>query len=507
MATPSSNDISTWASQYGQQYGVPPSLVLSVIQQESGGISNAVNTNSNGTTDVGLMQLNSSNFDSSGNFSPNSQVQGFNPNDPQQNVQAGTAYLSYLTNYYNGDTTKAVAAYNAGTGAVNSAVSQYGDNWQQGLPSKTQTYVNNVEGTQGTGLQPNQNNANTSYSLNPDNTLDPDPMLAAPLTVNDITDQQYQALTPPTQINTGLDVTPWYSDTNLLTGNPKLHMAGYPVTFEIVLDAATNTRLVNPTTQQPISILLNASISQYGLSSQHVVDKRQSRTGLHFTFWGMQADLLTGQASTGLFLNQFGMTDFFSVSTIPSSVTAAIQNAFQNSPGVLNAILTNNGQLRVAAQDAFIEFLYLFKNNSVTWLHPNNYSWDSTTSTSDTSTQSSTAAYSATAGSSDFQIKARNNDVYTRGYVLMKFRSSTYLGYFKSLNWTLDASKPFSWNFNFVFQVERTLSLAYIGNQQPQITTGTTGPNYQPAPTAPVITDAPLGYDGVSSQEFYVNES
>ena len=38
--------------------------------------------------------------------------------DPAQNVMAGAKYLKYLTDRFNGDTTRAIAAYNAGEGAV-----------------------------------------------------------------------------------------------------------------------------------------------------------------------------------------------------------------------------------------------------------------------------------------------------------------------------------------------------------------------------------------------------
>lgn len=40
----------------------------------------------------------------------------------------------------------------------------------------------------------------------------------------------------------------------------------------------------------------------------------------------------------------------------------------------------------------------------------------------------------------------------------MNYRNNKYLGYFKSLSWTMDAEHPFQWKFNFTFQVERTLT-------------------------------------------------
>lgn len=41
------------------------------------------------------------------------------PFDPRQNIQGGVKYLKWLHDYYEGDLTKVVAAYNAGEGAVN----------------------------------------------------------------------------------------------------------------------------------------------------------------------------------------------------------------------------------------------------------------------------------------------------------------------------------------------------------------------------------------------------
>ena len=38
--------------------------------------------------------------------------------DPRTNIQAGSRYLAWLINYFNGDVRLAVAAYNAGEGAV-----------------------------------------------------------------------------------------------------------------------------------------------------------------------------------------------------------------------------------------------------------------------------------------------------------------------------------------------------------------------------------------------------
>lgn len=60
--------------------------------------------------------------------------------DPAQNIMGGAKYLRQMLNRFDGDVSKALAAYNAGPGAVN----KYG-----GPPPYTQGYVNKVLGYAG----------------------------------------------------------------------------------------------------------------------------------------------------------------------------------------------------------------------------------------------------------------------------------------------------------------------------------------------------------------------
>jgi soluble lytic murein transglycosylase-like protein len=119
--------IDALVQQNADIWQVDPALIKSVIANES-------SFNADATSPVGaqgLMQLMPETAASLG-------VR--NPYDPAQNVAGGTRYLRSLLDRFNGDTRLAVAAYNAGPGAVE----KYGD-----VPPypETRNYVQNVLGS------------------------------------------------------------------------------------------------------------------------------------------------------------------------------------------------------------------------------------------------------------------------------------------------------------------------------------------------------------------------
>jgi soluble lytic murein transglycosylase-like protein len=107
--------------------GVDPALVKAIIANESGFDANATSK----TGAQGLMQLEPQTASALGVA---------NAYDPAQNIWGGTRYIKGLLERFHGDLRLAVAAYNAGPGAVE----KYG-----GIPpyAETQAYVDNVLGT------------------------------------------------------------------------------------------------------------------------------------------------------------------------------------------------------------------------------------------------------------------------------------------------------------------------------------------------------------------------
>jgi hypothetical protein len=130
---PSNNktEIKTLIALEAQRQGVPVDLALALAKQESGFNPSAKSP----AGAIGVMQL----------MPATAKGLGVNPNNVQENIRGGIAYLKQQLNRFNGNYELALAAYNAGPGAVNKA---------KGVPNikETQNYVKNIM----TSVTPNQ---------------------------------------------------------------------------------------------------------------------------------------------------------------------------------------------------------------------------------------------------------------------------------------------------------------------------------------------------------------
>ena len=123
-STQTPNGYGPLISEAATRYGVDPALVAGVIESESGFNARATS----GAGAKGLMQL----------MDGTARGLGVTDSyDPVQNINGGARLLRQLLDKYNGDPRLALAAYNAGGGAVD----RYG-----GIPPypETQRYVPRV---------------------------------------------------------------------------------------------------------------------------------------------------------------------------------------------------------------------------------------------------------------------------------------------------------------------------------------------------------------------------
>jgi soluble lytic murein transglycosylase-like protein len=91
-------------NEAARKYGLPPAFVRAVVAVESGNQANAVSPKGA----IGLMQL----------MPATARALGADPKITEQNVDAGTRYLRDLLLKYDNHAYHALAAYNAGPGAV-----------------------------------------------------------------------------------------------------------------------------------------------------------------------------------------------------------------------------------------------------------------------------------------------------------------------------------------------------------------------------------------------------
>ena len=114
-------------------------LANAVMMQESGGDPNAVSS----AGAQGLMQLMPGT-----QRDPGFGIQPVADNSPAENLRVGREYLQAMLTRYNGNQALALAAYNAGPGRVDAALSQAGGDPQGALsllPAETRNYVPSVQ--------------------------------------------------------------------------------------------------------------------------------------------------------------------------------------------------------------------------------------------------------------------------------------------------------------------------------------------------------------------------
>lgn len=115
--------------------GIDPNIFVRQIQQES-------NFNPNAVSPAGAEGI--------AQFMPGTaRGLGINPFNPVQALYAAAQYMANSLRAFGGDYAKALAAYNAGGGAVNYAIARGGHNWRNYLPAETQNYLKIILGGKG----------------------------------------------------------------------------------------------------------------------------------------------------------------------------------------------------------------------------------------------------------------------------------------------------------------------------------------------------------------------
>lgn len=133
---PLDHALQDFVREEAEQRGVPPELILAMIDQESDYRTNLVST----TNDYGIMQINKVNHawlrDTLG-------ITDFL--DPEQNIRCGTYMIGELLAKYDGDMHRALTSYNRGEGGANKYYRRNGTYETTYSSSIIEIYINLTE--------------------------------------------------------------------------------------------------------------------------------------------------------------------------------------------------------------------------------------------------------------------------------------------------------------------------------------------------------------------------
>ena len=285
--------------------------------------------------------------------------------------------------------------------------------------------------------------------------------------------QNTTPLVPTAVIKDGLDNVPWWKVEGLLVGNPNLRRIPDALSFRVRLYRDKGTVLTD-SKGQPIEVRLNCGVDNFSTGSTHQNTIEPTATALLMNVWEAKPDMINAHGTTGVFLNQFGLSDFMSANGSAQALGLydIMDSAYSESPKALAAKLKMSNKFRVAAQDAFVELLSLFKSNGIQRFLPLDLAYTALDKdgkpvvelvNQNAADAKNEQAWSATAGLTGFQMRHRVGDVFQSGYVEMTYRGRVLLGQFKSFEWLASAESPFRWDFSFVFRVMRELTPYYLG--------------------------------------------
>lgn len=138
-------DVDSAINEMAEKYNLDPALVAAIAEQESGFNQSAQSE----AGALGIMQL----------MPRTAEGLGVDPSDLRGNLEGGAKYLRQMLDKYDGDVEKALAAYNAGPGSldsVNGDISQLSGETQKYVPSVMERY-NKFKNKSGGGISSSGN--------------------------------------------------------------------------------------------------------------------------------------------------------------------------------------------------------------------------------------------------------------------------------------------------------------------------------------------------------------